>query len=601
MTPLIGINLLDYESQIPDKASLPVQIAMVKLSTPQLLRLNTQRASWRMARIEERGEADTKDELLLEKPAALNTLEVLEFQFCHITSGVVFKKFGKLRRLKISPVLSRETQFLPALSVLTGLKELAIYSITDTSQSFSALEKFQNLESLDLRWIDRFKNHPDELSSIGRLTKLRSLIMQSVDLSVCPDFFQPLSKLESVTMRWNKDKWTDSSSFSLPEGLFQLPELKSLIIWKTISTTPDFKNLKKLQLLDLSYNNLKQVPEGLSELKQLKTLFLAGNQLTDLQALSWGKLTGLENLDLARNTITRFPYGVQHLRQLKYLNLAANKITSIPALDEGDYQMKILALDNNALQQLPANIDHYTNLQLLSASNCSLSTLPDGIGGLRRLKDLNLEGNKLKLLPKGLADNPSLQNINLKNNREMDEQSIHQVVFGHQKKRFLYANLDNTGLSTLPKNAPWRTLKLVLDLSNNQLKTLPIEVTKMKSIYITLKNNPLPVDTGFIERGISNAADAKILLNELGYQTVNVRVSDKDLAASMYKAAGWLSYKNSYKKALKYVESAQALDSSAFNENIDWYAIGMARFKTKDYKKAITDLNTHLQRSIYRT
>lgn len=601
MSALIGVDLSDYKQLIPNNSVLPDQITLVKLSTPQLLSLDTKNAVWRIAKIKQMGYNDPKDETLLEKLAELNTIEVLDFSNCYVKDGAVFKKFIKLNKLKISPILAKGSEFVKSLSVLTQLKELAIYGIYDSSQNVSNLEKFINLESLDLKWISRFKSHPNELMSIGKLTKLRSLSIQSCIFSSCPDFFKPLGKLESVILRWNTEKWNQNSSFSLPPSLYELANLKTLIIWKTISEIPSVIKLPKLQILDLSYNNIRLIPGRITEMKYLKTLLMGGNQLKDLQPFPWANLTKLENLDLSQNQITRFPSGVEYLHELKFLNLSKNKITSFPALDDAKYQLRVLSLDYNHLQNLPSNIGNYQNLQVLSVSNCGLESLPNGIGDLKQLKQLYAEGNNLKTLPEGLANNLILYDLNLKNNRKMDEHSIYNVILSKAKNPYFIANLDNTGLNALPANAPWEKLKLVMDLSNNNLKTLPVEMTKMVWFNVKLKNNPLPVDTGFISRGILSPADAKIIFEELGYQPTSLKVNTNKLAFSMSNAVGWLYADSSFKKAVEYAEKAKALDPVSYDENVNWFAIGMARFKTHDYKNAITDLNTSLVRSTYKT
>ncbi|ATP56043.1 hypothetical protein CPT03_06010 [Pedobacter ginsengisoli] len=601
MPSLRGVDLLEYKQKIPDNSVLPNQITFVMLSTPQLLSLDIEHAVWQMAKIEQKGDIDSKDETLLEKLAKISTLKMLDFKFCYIKDGAVFKKFSKLNSLRINPILAKDAEFIKSLSALTELKELAIYGPFDTSHTFSGLEKLKNLESLSLRWITRFKNHPYELIGIRGLTKLRSLNIQSCDLSGCPDFFKPLVKLESVILRWNTEKWTQNSSFSLPASLYQLPELKTLIIWKTISDMPPLINLPKLQILDLSYNNLQRIPEEIANIKNLKALLVSGNQLKDISKLRWANLTTLESLDLSQNQITQFPEGVQYLHRLKHLFFSRNKITSFPALDMGKYQLKKLSVDNNPLQNLPANIDRYQDLQELSASKCGLESLPNGIGNLKQLEDLYVDGNNLKTLPKGLANNLNLHNLNLNNNSKMDEQSICNVVFANAKKQPLIVNLANTGLKILPADAPWEKLELILDLSNNQLKTLPVEMTKMKWFNITLKNNPLAIDTGFISRGILNAADAKIVFEELGYKPTALKVTNSELVISMSNAVAWLYADSSFKKAVEFAKKAKDLDSANYEKNVYWFAIGMSRYKTKDYKNAITDLNKNLENSIYKT
>lgn len=601
MPALRGVDLLEYEPPVPSGSVLPDQLTFVNLSTPQLLNLDIRHAVWRMVKVEQRGYADPKDETLLEKLAVLNTVEILSFQFCFVRDGAVFKKFTKLNQLKIQPTLEKGIEFVKSLSVLTHLKTLAIYGISDSTQSFSDLDKFVHLESLDLRWTSRFRSHPEELMSIGKLTGLRSLSMQSCHLSVCPDFFKSLRKLESLTLKWNIEKWNQQTSFAFPDGMYRLPELKTLVIWRTISALPSLQHLRKLETLDLSYNNLQLVPEGLTELKYLKKLLLTGNRLADAQNLAWVNLRNMETIDFSRNQIAAFPDGVQHLRQLKFLNLSGNKINSFPSLDDARYQLEVLILDGNPLRSLPENIHNYYNLKSLSAANCGLGMLPAGLGELSQLRYLNLEGNNLKTLPVGLEANLNLRDIILKNNKEMDEQSVYRVVLGSPKKQFVRANLENIGLKILPAGVPWEKLEVVLDLGNNQLKTLPVEMTRMKWFNVVLKNNPLSVDTAFANKGISSVADAKVLLEEFGYKPEGLNVSNKELAVSMSNTVGWLVADSCFVKAVAYAQKAKALDAKAYEENIDWLSIGIARFKTGDYQHAITDLQTYQSKAVYRS
>lgn len=136
MPALIGVDLSDYKQLIPNNSVLPDQITLVKLSTPQLLSLNTKNAIWRIAKIKQMGYNDPKDETLLEKLAELNTIEVLDFSNCYVKDGAVFKKFIKLNKLKISPILAKGSEFVKSLSVLTQLKELAIYGIYDSCNTY---------------------------------------------------------------------------------------------------------------------------------------------------------------------------------------------------------------------------------------------------------------------------------------------------------------------------------------------------------------------------------------------------------------------------------------------------------------------------------
>lgn len=584
---LRGIDLAYYENDIMQDVALPIQLAAVKLSILQLAKLNTKEASWRFARIQQIGEEDAKNENVIKKLADMRSLEVLDCQFCYIKDGTVFEGFKNLRKLTISPSLSKSINFLKSLSALTQLKELAIYSLPDTSQSFSDLDKFKNLESLDLRGLNRFLTHPEELEKISALTNLRSLSIQSCNLIFCPDFFKPLKALETFIFKWNVINHSEKSSFAFPESLYKLPELRELIIWRTLSQIPSLKALSKLQVLDLVDNELSALPEGLADLKNLTSFTLASNPSISNIDYNWEALQRLETLDLSKNGIKRYPESLQRLYNLKYLNLSQNKFSKIPPLRKESYRLKLLLLDANLLDNLPDNISQYEHLEVLSANYCGLYTLPDDLGLLRNLRILNLERSHLKVLPKGMGDNPNLSAINLKGNSNLEEQSLNEAVFMKPRKKFLWANLEDTGLQSLPANAPWDKLKVVLELKNNQLRSLPIEMTEMQWFNVDLKNNPFPIDTGFIQQGIHSPADARIFFAELGYKQDYLKVTKREMATSMSKAVNALTFYKNFENAVKFARKANNLDAIAYQKNIDKQSLGIALYRTKNYRQAI--------------
>ena len=592
---LKGLDLFNYEGDILQGATLPSELTFVNLSISQVQKLNTKHASWHFAKIQKRGEEDAKNESVLKKLADMGSLEVLNCQSCYISEGTVFQSFKNLRKLTISPSLSKEVNFLKSLSVLTQLKELAIYSVNDTSQSFSDLDKFRSLESLDLMGLTRFVTHPEELERISALTNLRSLSIQSCNLIFCPDFFKPLKALETFIFKWNVINHSEKSSFSFPESLYKLPALRELAIWRTLSEIPSLKNLSKLQVLDLVNNDLRALPEGLADLKDLTSLTLASNPSISNIDYNWEALQRLETLDLSKNGIKKYPESLQRLYNLKYLNLSQNKFSKVPPLRNENYRLKVLLLDANLLDNLPDNISQYSHLEVLSANHCGLYDLPADLGSLRNVRILNLEGNHLKVLPKGMGDNLNLATINLKGNSSLDEQSVNEVVFMRPKKNFLWANLENTGMQSLPANAPWDKLKVVLELKNNQLRSLPIEMTEMQWFNIDLKNNPFPIDTGFIQQGIHSSADARIFFAELGYKQDYLKVTKREMATSMSKAVNALTFHKNFENAVKYARKAKKLDAIAYQKNIDKQSLGIALYRTKNYRQAIEMLEEDRQ------
>eukprot|EP00879_Flechtneria_rotunda_P024362 GHRR01025821.1.p1 GENE.GHRR01025821.1~~GHRR01025821.1.p1 ORF type:complete len:164 (+),score=24.51 GHRR01025821.1:440-931(+) len=100
--------------------------------------------------------------------------------------------------------------------------------------------------------------------------------------------------------------------------------------------------------LDLSYCELKKLPEGLFNLTNVVELSLAGNQLTELPA-EVSKLENLQRLVVAGNWLTHLP---QELWDLKSL--------------EG------LWVHGNLLEDLPEQIGHLTSLRMISLAGAEV-------------------------------------------------------------------------------------------------------------------------------------------------------------------------------------------------------------------------------------
>lgn len=127
--------------------------------------------------------------------------------------------------------------------------------------------------------------------------------------------------------------------------------------------------------LDLSSQNLTELPESISQLTHLQTLFLYGNQLTSLPE-SIGQLTKLKALSLNNNQLTLLPESIGQLTQLQ-----------------------LLRLNNNQLTSLPESIGQLTQLRTLSLIGNQLASLPESLRNLRSLEELYLHGNNALGLP----------------------------------------------------------------------------------------------------------------------------------------------------------------------------------------------------------
>ncbi|KAJ6335515.1 hypothetical protein OIU78_012195 [Salix suchowensis] len=111
---------------------------------------------------------------------------------------------------------------------------------------------------------------------------------------------------------------------SLPKGLHALNLSRN-----KINTIDGLRELTRLRVLDLSYNRISRIGQGLSNCTVIKELYLAGNKTSDVEGLH--RLLKLTVLDLSFNKITTtkaLGQLVANYNSLQALNLLGNPVQS---------------------------------------------------------------------------------------------------------------------------------------------------------------------------------------------------------------------------------------------------------------------------------
>ncbi|MFQ6652433.1 hypothetical protein Gotur_024304 [Gossypium turneri] len=233
-------------------------------------------------------------------------------------------------------------------------------------------------------------------NSIGTLKHLRELdLARSEDICKLPRSFYKLYRLQSLNLG-------DTGLKQLPDSLQRLIELRHLVI--TIKAT-HLKEIRagcwtSLQYLELrSCMELECLPEGMQYLKSLRTLVV--RRCVKLVSLprSLKFLSKLENLVIVCCFRINLKMELEEEEDkdlqlsLKTLSLfALNALTDLPRLPlQGSsstlQQLRIIGCRN--LSVLPAWLLNLTSLQKLEIVNCrKLSALPEGIGRLPNLRVL---------------------------------------------------------------------------------------------------------------------------------------------------------------------------------------------------------------------
>ncbi|KAI8342028.1 hypothetical protein BC941DRAFT_346103, partial [Chlamydoabsidia padenii] len=145
--------------------------------------------------------------------------------------------------------------------------------------------------------------------------------------------------------------------------------------------------------LDLSRNQLSNLPRALMDLVHLRKLNLAWNQFTQL------------------------PPVIHTLSQLEHLNITGNKLVDLYRLPVTLPHLQTLRANDNQLEQLDDQLGLWQNMVQLQLGNNKLAALVvDTMVDMVRLEELDLSHNQLHVWPSSLGL-PALKHLNLADNR----------------------------------------------------------------------------------------------------------------------------------------------------------------------------------------
>lgn len=165
----------------------------------------------------------------------------------------------------------------------------------------------------------------------------------------------------------------------------------------------DFKGLGELDLLDLSQNELAEIPDSVFEmLSKLKNLDLSSNHITHISKDSFSGLVQLERLYLHANRIQSIHLeAFEGLEMLLELKLQGNQLTSLPSLHFP--RLLLLDLSSNNIPSLGSSDLQTPHLEALKVASLGLTSLDEAlIASLGNLHELDISTNKLTEVPQAL-------------------------------------------------------------------------------------------------------------------------------------------------------------------------------------------------------
>ncbi|CAH3020454.1 unnamed protein product, partial [Porites evermanni] len=280
-----------------------------------------------------------------------------------------------------------------SLSCMKNLKvlELGDNNLTSLPDDIGSLMK---LEILNLS-----QNNMTELpASIGDLPSLKILDLSGNHIEDLPESFQSAGVIESFFMEKNYVKTLPSWCGSLC-NIVNLGMADNQLVGNPLPDNFGSVSGKSLRTLDLSGNNISQLPDSVGELKHLEKLqlgsticelerraFQNGNWLHSLPN-SFGWMINLQKLHLDENLLTELPENFGSLENLEWADFGQNRLRKLPE--------SFCSLTRLWFLQL--SFANLTNLQTLDLFHNELTKIPKQLLNLKKLLRLDLDKNQFKL------------------------------------------------------------------------------------------------------------------------------------------------------------------------------------------------------------
>ncbi|MEM9804638.1 MAG: leucine-rich repeat-containing protein kinase family protein [Cyanobacteria bacterium P01_D01_bin.56] len=146
-----------------------------------------------------------------------------------------------------------------------------------------------------------------------------------------------------------------------------------------------------LEILDLSNNQLRTLPEEFAQLHKLKIAFFNNNQFEEFPEVL-ARCPNLSMISFKGNQLKAISETALS-PNIRWLILTNNQLTQLPTSIGQLARLQKCMLAGNQLRSLPKEMAHCQNLELLRLAANQLETLPDWLFTLPRLTWLAYAGN----------------------------------------------------------------------------------------------------------------------------------------------------------------------------------------------------------------
>ncbi|XP_076059176.1 uncharacterized protein LOC143035892 [Oratosquilla oratoria] len=368
---------------------------------------------------------------------SLRTLSLARNTF----STIKIKAFSKSGNLQTVDLHACELEEIPdSLFSDSNLRNINLASNRLRNITEGTLDGLRYLKEIDLS--------DNRLTSITPLTHLRNLEKLRVGNNPLENFDENLSRLEhlrelnmsgALINNINKNELRNLQSIKvldishnnledIPKGaLTDLPLISLNLGFNSFQSIPSslfFDRLPYLRVLDISGNPLSvlttsEIPDSF-HIRNLEELIASYTNLTHIQGNDFKLTPMLKRLKLAHNQITRIePDAFDSLGLLSHLDLSMNQIEEFPKeLLRGMDSLTVLNLTRNNIKSFDRFLDYAVSLTVLDiSSNLWTEVSSSTLGHSFSLESLLLRDNWVAILdPQAFQGTPRLSHLDLTHN-----------------------------------------------------------------------------------------------------------------------------------------------------------------------------------------
>jgi Leucine-rich repeat (LRR) protein len=203
--------------------------------------------------------------------------------------------------------------------------------------------------------------------------------------------------------------------------------------------------------LDLSGLNLPSLPELDADFSHVGSLKLSNMHLSTCPEQFLLRHSGVRWLDLSNNQLRELPMALNEMNGLTRLFLQNNQIRLTAETAQvlaRRTTLRALLLGNNPLGLTP-DFSVFTDMRTLGLQNCGLETFPTGLGAQPLLDTVALRDNRITQLPGSLINPPDAQlaqSVQLTHKIELNNNPLTEQT--RQQLRDYRARLEQAGLAS---------------------------------------------------------------------------------------------------------------------------------------------------------